>query len=130
MTRKTFFLYILTQIISVLGFIGLGYLMSLKMRPTHMEGEILRGLIISLIAVIAGLFPPNLIFHKKIESWSKSFRVFLFSVLGLIIGICLAVIFNVFAFKLSHSVVLRAIIPAILFISGPIIGSYLVLKKT
>jgi hypothetical protein len=129
MTRKEYILYLLSQLISITGFLSLGYFVYSIFDTGHLEASILRAILIAVIFSTAGLSLPCIIFFNKIGGLFYLFKSIGLGFLGLLIGLLFYIVINSMTFNSIPIHVSNIILPSFLSISGLLIGSYFGIKR-
>ena len=130
MTKKEYLLYLFSQLLSIGGFLLLGFYVYSICDVGHLESSILKAILIALFFSTAGLILPCLIFFNKIGGLFYLFKSIGFGFLGLLLGLTFYIIFNSMTSSAIPIHKSNVILPGILCLCGLIIGSYFGIKKT
>jgi hypothetical protein len=130
MTKKEYLLYLLSQLLSISGFMLLGFYVYSIYDVGNLEASILNAILITIFFSTAGLVLPSLIFLNKIGGLFYLFKTIGFGFLGLLLGLTFYIILNSMTFGSIPIHISNVILPGILCLCGLLIGSYFGIKKT
>jgi hypothetical protein len=129
MTKKEYFFYLLSQLLSIIGFLALGFYFYSSRSTGHLEASILTAILYAIIFGTLGLILPCIIFFNKIGGLFYLFKSVGLGFLGLLAGLIFYVTINLITFGSIPIYVSNVLLPGILCISGLLFGSHFGIKK-